>query len=122
MDTNDLSGAYLPPEVGEEAVLEEVSWFDVFFSFTSSKIICLSSLPLLILFQEGIDVETVDPNAVVFVDDIGDIIVPEVYQEWPEEAVTLEEVTEEEQVRSISFFRQKIIIYQFVFRLNLKVL
>ncbi|KAL6733002.1 hypothetical protein Aduo_003700 [Ancylostoma duodenale] len=84
MDANDLPRAYLPPEVAEEAVLAE----------------------------EGIDVETVDPNAVVFVGDIGDIIVPEeVYQQWPEEAVTLEEIPEEEQIELEAFVNEGGIIY-----------
>ncbi|EPB78785.1 zinc finger, C2H2 type [Ancylostoma ceylanicum] len=85
MDANDLSGAYLPPEVADEAVLAE----------------------------ECIDVESVDPSSVVFVGDIGDIIVPEeVYQEWPEEAVALEEIPEEEQIELEAFVNEGGIIYE----------
>ncbi|VDM84964.1 unnamed protein product, partial [Strongylus vulgaris] len=41
--------------------------------------------------QDGIDVESVDPSEVVFVDEINDIIVPEeIFQQWPGEAVALE--------------------------------
>ncbi|VDN21358.1 unnamed protein product [Cylicostephanus goldi] len=49
-----------------------------------------------ILVEDGIHIEGIDE--VVYVNDIGGIIVPEVYQQWPEGAVALEEISDEGQL------------------------
>ncbi|KAK6726029.1 hypothetical protein RB195_004381 [Necator americanus] len=82
---DNLSQGYLPAEVAEESILVE----------------------------DEVDIDTVDPDEVIFVDDVDDIIVPEeVYQEWPEGVVALEEVAGREQLELQSFTNEGDIIYE----------